>query len=167
MTDANWSPDGKKVLFSQGAIATPKDDLRILDLASGQVTVVSDSSGMFSPRWSPDGRFILALFALSPGRLPVFDFKTQQWSLVPVNGEMEFPSFSRDSRYVYFLRRGRDQGVYRIPAAGGKEERVIHLPQWHITGYLGFSMTLDPADAPLVLRDVGTDDIYALTLEEK
>ena len=167
MTDANWSPDGKKVLFSQGAIATPKDDLRILDLASGQATVVSDSSGMFSPRWSPDGRFILALFALSPGRLPIFDCKTQQWSLAPVNGEVEFPSFSRDSRYVYFLRRGSDQGVYRIPVAGGKEERVIDIPQWHITGYLGFSMTLDPNDAPLVLRDVGTDDIYALTLEEK
>jgi hypothetical protein len=28
-------------------------------------------------------------------------------------------------------------------------------------------MSLDPTDAPLVLRDVGSDDIYALTLEEK
>jgi len=28
-------------------------------------------------------------------------------------------------------------------------------------------MTLDPTDAPLVLRDVGSDDIYALALEEK
>jgi len=27
-------------------------------------------------------------------------------------------------------------------------------------------MTLDPTDAPLVLRDVGGGDLYALTLEQ-
>jgi hypothetical protein len=31
----------------------------------------------------------------------------------------------------------------------------------------GFSMSLDPTDSPLVLRDIGTNDIYALTLEQK
>jgi len=28
-------------------------------------------------------------------------------------------------------------------------------------------MGLDPTDAPLLLRDIGSDDLYALTLEEK
>lgn len=42
--------------------------------------------------------------------LRVFDFKTQQWSTLPVTGDVEFPSFSHDSRYIYFLRSGRDQG---------------------------------------------------------
>jgi hypothetical protein len=28
-------------------------------------------------------------------------------------------------------------------------------------------MDLDPTDAPLLLRDTGTEDIYALTLDEK
>jgi len=28
-------------------------------------------------------------------------------------------------------------------------------------------MGLDPTDAPLLLRDIGSEDIYALTLEEK
>jgi hypothetical protein len=36
----------------------------------------------------------------------------------------------------------------------------------HSTGSFGFSISLDPTDAPLVTRDAGTDDIYALTLEE-
>jgi hypothetical protein len=109
----------------------------------------------------------VAFFADSRPSLPVFDFKTQQWSTVPLNGNVEFLSFSRDSRYIYFLRFGRDQGVIRIPVTGGKEERIIDMPNWHITGSFGFSMTLDPTDAPLVLRDIGSDDIYALTLEEK
>ena len=122
---------------------------------------------MHDANWSPDGRFILALFSDSRHSLPVFDCKTQQWSLLPINGDAQFPSFSRDSRYIYFERLGHDQAVYRVPVKGGEEERVFDMSQWHITGILGFSMTLDPTDAPLVLRDVGTDDIYALTLEEK
>jgi hypothetical protein len=157
------------VLFARGVWATHNEDadLRILDLESGKITAVPGSSGMYSPRWSPDGRFILAVFADSRRTLPVFDFKTQQWSMIPINGDVQFPSFSRDSRYIYFLRSGREQGVYRIPVIGGKEERVIDMSKWHLTGYWGYSMTLDPTDAPLVLRDVGSDDIYALTLEEK
>ncbi len=87
--------------------------------------------------------------------------------MVAVNGDVQFPSFSRDSRYIYFVRPGRDQAVFRVPVIRGKEERVADLAQWHITGILDFSMTLDPTDAPLVLRDVGSDDIYALALEEK
>jgi hypothetical protein len=41
------------------------------------------------------------------------------------------------------------------------------MNDWHLTGMFGFSMSLDPTDAPLVLRDTGSDDIYALTLEVK
>jgi hypothetical protein len=80
---------------------------------------------------------------------------------------VEFPSFSRDGRSIYFLRFGHDQAVIRIAVIGSKEERVIDMAKWHVTGYMNYSMTLDPTDAPLVLRDVGSDDIYALTLEEK
>ncbi len=49
---------------------------------------------------------------------------------------------------------------------GGKEERVVDLTNWHFTGYFGFGMSLDPTDAPLILRDVGSNDIYALSLEQ-
>jgi DNA-binding response OmpR family regulator len=47
------------------------------------------------------------------------------------------------------------------------EERVADLKDWHITGFLTTWMALDPTDNPMLLRDVGTDDIYALTLETK
>jgi hypothetical protein len=46
-------------------------------------------------------------------------------------------------------------------------EQVADLKDWHLTGNFFVSMTLDPTDAPLVLRDAGTNDIYALRLEEK
>jgi hypothetical protein len=70
--------------------------------------------------------------------LPVFDFETQRWFTLPVNGTVDLPAFSRDGRNVYFLRYGPNQGVLRIPVAGGKEERVFDLTNWHITGFSGF-----------------------------
>jgi Tol biopolymer transport system component/DNA-binding winged helix-turn-helix (wHTH) protein len=167
MHDANWSPDGRKILFARGVYITHEKDLRILDLDSGHVNVIPGSFNMWSPRWSPDGRHVLAMFSDARVGLPILDLKTQKWSTLPVTGEIEFPSFSRNSRSIYFLRGGRDQEVIRVPVTGGKEERVADMTQWHITGFLGYSMTLDPTDNPLVLRDVGSDDIYALTLEEK
>jgi eukaryotic-like serine/threonine-protein kinase len=167
--DANWSPDGTKVLFDWGGPSSKpgKRDLRILDVNSRLVQIVPGSAGFWSSRWSPDGRYLAALAYPHMPILRIFDITTEQWTAVPTSGDVEFPCFSHDSRFIYFLRYGRDQGVFRIPVTGGKEEREVDMTNWHLTGYFGYSMTLDPTDAPLVLRDVGSNDIYALTLEEK
>ena len=102
-----------------------------------------------------------------PG-LKILDTATQHWSSLPVNGRMDYPAWSSDSQSIYFLRLiDGDRGVYRVRVTGGKTERVADLKDWHITGYYSFWMALDPTDAPLLLRDIGSDDIYALALEEK
>jgi Tol biopolymer transport system component len=170
MHDPCWSPDGKKVLFAAspgtGSPSPGKRELRVVDLATRQVTVLPGSDGMWSPRWSADGRYVLAKRG-TQGDLRLFDFTTQKWRTLPIAGDSEFPSFSRDGRFVYFLRYARDQGVFRVPVAGGVEQRVANMADWHLTGFIGYSMSLDPTDAPLVLRDASSDDIYALTLEAK
>ncbi|MGB6729457.1 MAG: hypothetical protein WBE74_26415 [Terracidiphilus sp.] len=40
------------------------------------------------------------------------------------------------------------------------------MDNFHFGGTWGW-MGLDPTDAPLLLRDISGDDIYALTLEAK
>jgi hypothetical protein len=47
------------------------------------------------------------------------------------------------------------------------EEKIADLKDFHDAGWFGDYMGLDPTDAPLLLRDIGSNDIYALTLEQK
>ena len=167
-TDPNWSPDGRKIAFSPVGYWGPKsENLRILDLASHQVTTVPGSFDVWSPRWSPNGRYLAAL-SPEPPALRIFDMETRQWSVLPVKGNVDMPCFSRDSQSIYFLRFGVDQGVFRIRLKGGKpEEKIWDLKDLHLAGYWGYSMSLDPTDVPLISRDIGSQDIYALTLEER
>ena len=170
--DPNWSPDGKKILFGYSekgvsGFRSGESDLRIVDLDTRRVKILPGSEGVGSPRCSPDGRYVLGFFNPAKDKLAIriFDFVTQTWRTLPVGAGAGFPSFSRDSRWIYFLRFGRDQGVFRIPMVGGKEERVVNMADVHLTGYWTFWMSLDPTDAPLILRDTGSDDIYALSLD--
>ena len=59
------------------------------------------------------------------------------------------------------------RGVLRISVTGGDAERIADLKGVHYTGYYSVWFGLDPTDAPLLLRDVGTSDVYALALEQK
>jgi dipeptidyl aminopeptidase/acylaminoacyl peptidase len=162
--EPGWSADGRKIVFA-GPGAEGKGELCILDLPTHHVSPIPGSAGLGSPRWSPDGRLITAF---SVDGLKVLDVAKQRWATLPVSGDMEYNAWSSDSKYIYFLRIDNDdRGVYRIRATGGKEERVADLRDWHFTGFFKFWMALDPTDAPLLLRDVGSDEIYALTLEEK
>ena len=160
-----WSPDGHKIVLSPG-VWDPKSPIRIIDLDSRQVTTVPGSAGLFASRWSPDGRHLDAV-SDDAQHLKIFDFKTQQWSELPQKGMVDSPEWSRDSQFIYFLRRRGDVGVFRISIRGGEAEKIADLKDFHIGGWWGTWMGLDPTDAPLLLRDISSSDIYALTLDQK
>lgn len=164
IVDPTWSSDGKSIAFARGAGENPPyADVEILDLASRRVTKVGGSAGMWSPRWSPDGQYIAALDPTKS--LMIFDFKTQKWARLE-KGQCDFPVWSRDSHYLYFVRLSEDGGVFRVPVAGAKPEKLVDLSGFSHTGALNGWFGIDPDGAPLLLRDGGSDEIYSLMLSQ-
>ena len=160
-----WSPDGHRMAGTSMSTGG-KLILRILNLDTRRASTIPGSDGLFAPRWSPDGRYIAAC-SWGGTHLKIFDLKTQQWSELQHDGTVDSPEWSADSHFIYFKRAMNDRGIFRIPIHGGRGEKIADLNDFPDAGWFGDYMGLDPTDAPLLLRDIGSNDIYSLTLEQK
>jgi Tol biopolymer transport system component len=156
-----WSPDGHRMVGN-----STDGKLRILNLDTHGETTIPGSDGLYGPRWSPDGGYVAAV-SPTTGHMKIFDFKAQQWSEFPYNGWVDSPEWSADGQFIYFKRVIENRGIFRIRIHGGTEEKIADLKDFHDAGWFGDYMGLDPTDAPLLLRDIGSNDIYALTLDSK
>jgi eukaryotic-like serine/threonine-protein kinase len=161
--DPNWSPAGDKIVFN-GARADNDSAIRVLDLITHQLSTLPGSRGLYAARWSPDGRYIVAMPS-DQLSLVLFDFQTQKWSQI-AKVRAGFLNWSRDGQYVYFLRWLVNPAVLRIRISDREVEQVADLTNLPTTGNLGPWLGLGPDDSPLVLKDTGTQDIYALDWEE-
>ena len=133
--------------------------IKILDLRTHQVSAVPNSNGLFSPRWSPDRRYLVAM-SFDSTKLVLFDFATQKWEEL-ARISCAFPNWSKNSDYVYFLQQDQPS-VMRVHIADKRIERVADLRNLRLTGYWGIWLGLAPDDSPLLLRDTGSQDVYAL-----
>ena len=133
-----------------------------MDLGTRRVTALPDSKGLYSPRWSPDGRYVAALKA-GPETLWLFDFRAQKWEQL-TEITVGYPSWSRDSKYVYFDSQESEPAFYRVRISDKKLDRIVSLKNLRLAGAMAWTgLALD--DSPLVLRDVGSHEIYALDWE--
>jgi hypothetical protein len=97
--------------------------------------------------------------------LRLFDFKTQQWVEL-ANMTAAYTNWSRDGSYVYFHSFGSDPALYRVRITDHKLERIVGLKGVRLTiGFAGTWCGLAPDDSSLLLRDVGSQEIYALDLQ--
>ena len=91
----------------------------------------------------------------------LFDFAAQRWDEI-AKISMGFPNWSKTGDYVYFLDELGEPSVMRVRIRDRMLERVVDLKNFRQAGYYGYWLGLAPDDSPLLLRDTGTQEIYAL-----
>jgi Tol biopolymer transport system component len=163
VTDVGWSADGNSLVFGGVDPEGAAKGIREFDLGTHQISKVPDSEGKFSPRWSPDGRYIVAMPLDNPNALWLFDRTTGKWEEL-CRQFIGYPSWSRDSKYVYFDSAQGEPGYYRVRISDHRVEKIASLKNLRLTGTFAWT-GLGPDDSPLVLRGVGTQEIYALDVE--
>jgi eukaryotic-like serine/threonine-protein kinase len=163
--DVSWSPDGKKLLLGSGPgnepSSSPNAVIRLLTLETGQMTIVPGSQGFFSPRWSPDSRYLAAL-SFDSQRMVLFQFATGTWTdlVSSRTASVGWESWSADSRFVSY-EEGAE--IRRVRIADRQTETIASTKNLdRVYGFLGSWIGFTPDGSPMILLDVGTHDIYAL-----
>ena len=167
--DPDWAADGQTLVFGRPPdrmdMGQPKA-IHLLNLQTHQVTEVPGSAGLFSPRFSPDGRYIAAI-RLDQKALMLFDRTTERWTTLAVHGVGD-PTWSHDSRFVYFqdfLEQGKP--IYRVAIPAGPVEQVATIRSLQPIAATDYRLIgLAPGDLPMVSARTSSVNLYRVDLDE-
>jgi hypothetical protein len=110
----------------------------------------------------------LAALSRDSQKVLFYDFKQQKWSEpITENGNINFPTWSRGSKYLYFDEQGAEPTFRRVMVGALHSELLFSLkgvPPYLNTMVGGWS-GLTPDGYPLFARDISTHEIYALELK--
>lgn len=160
----SWSPDGNSLIFAEFG-GTDQSSVHSLDLKTLAITDLPSPQSLLRPLLSPDGRFIAAT-NVDGTELLLFDFSSRQWTPLTKTSVGYF-EWSPDSKFVYFDNGfSADQAIFRVRLADHKIEKVVDLKDFRrvvLPWFTWFGLT--PDGAPILMRDTGTQEVYALDLD--
>jgi Tol biopolymer transport system component len=164
-----WSPDGRFLVY--GNVVCQEEHtcaIHKINLATGAIETLSDSQGLGTARWSPDGRHI---GALDPERreLYVFDLDRRKWRKLAANTNGNDLSWSADSQYLYTDRTLRNRTeILRVPVGRGSIQTVLNLDLFsESVGHLDSWVGVTPDNGIILNRWLNTSEIYALNYHER
>ena len=153
-----WTVDPLRAASTVHVRSSSQRDLYLYDFRTGRTSKVAYCSGLFSPRWSPDGRYIAAM-TINHQFLTVIDLKTGGQRKLE-HTAIRHPFWSVDSEWVYF-NSGEPMSLWRYRAHDGHLEQVpMHVDPLHCSPWMANGMRLD--GAVLVSCYHTNRDIYAL-----
>ena len=155
---ATWSAEGRYMVFGelQSRRGRSAMEIHLLELAHGAVTTLSGSAGKWSPRWSPDGRQILATSS-DMESLWLFDWARKQWRMLAEVHNIDSAEWSPDSKFVQFSASpGGNFGIYRAWIESGDVRRIADLPL--DDAYVSASVA--PDGSAITNHQVRSDEIY-------
>jgi Tol biopolymer transport system component/DNA-binding winged helix-turn-helix (wHTH) protein len=167
--DASWSPEGKTIVFGPTRQESGKQipSIEFLDVATRKLTTLPGSDGICCPRYSPDGRYLIATHSTYDD-IQLYDFATAKWTtLVKDFGPVGYMNWTRDGKYVLFDTFDVESPkFYRVRMADLAIEPVANIGE--IPRYYGAfgpwsGIWLD--GSPLLVKDSSNEEIYSLELQ--
>jgi Tol biopolymer transport system component len=164
VTSVSWAPDGGSITFND--INNPGySTIRSLDLKTMQTTDVPDSGKLIAPLRSPDGQYMVAT-TVDGDKLLLFSFANQKWTEL-TRTAIGFFDWSADSKFVFFDNGfTTDEAIFRVRLSDHKLEQVASLKDFRrvVTPWnTWFGLT--PQGDPLLMHDIGSQEVYALDFE--
>lgn len=163
-----WSPDGKRLAFGDllenSRRPVGQSVIHIVDATTRQATTLPGSRGLWTARWSPDGRHIAALTEDSRS-LMVFDFATGKWVQLASASSISDLNWSRKGEAIYFEDPIAPGGpaIFRVRLHDREVEQVASLasPGRFVSPWMGVAAD----DSILIYSQTGISEIYALDLQ--
>jgi serine/threonine protein kinase/Tol biopolymer transport system component len=161
-----WWPDGKLIAFNDFPQPGLLPGIKVLDLATRNISIMPGSEGFFVPSWSPDGNYMVAI-AENPSRMVLYSTASKTWKDLRIfKAPWSYWVWANDGKSVYFAVReaGLDgePGIYQLTIATGEWDLVAKLNgvTANLDGWEGFpSVTADGQIA--MMSDTSVVQIYS------
>ncbi|MFB3812659.1 MAG: prolyl oligopeptidase family serine peptidase [Terriglobales bacterium] len=186
IVDFSWAPDGQSIIYSGskefGFNAQYRSAIYLLPLSGGEPRLILDRPGMDRlPRYSPDGKLIAFISSggydgmISAKDLYVMAASGKPDTIRRLSEEawmMEYV-WAPDSRSIFFLTGEQTHGtgaqmfeqpVMRVPATGGRPERITDGP------VVAYSVSVSRDGTQLAYRQVESrtaGDVYTISLPQR
>jgi eukaryotic-like serine/threonine-protein kinase len=137
-----WSADGKSIAFNDYPVPGHLPGIKILELATRKVSIMTGSEGYYVPSWSPDGKYMVAI-AQNPSRMVLYSAQSGDWKdLRKFEAPWGYWVWSNDSKSIYIAMAdpepGFEPGFYRLSVPDGT---------WSpIATFNGFNISHDPLE---------------------
>jgi eukaryotic-like serine/threonine-protein kinase len=166
----DWSPDGTQILF---VTSRPEafEDFNLLDPTTGKRTFLTTKKYLWGIRWIGEDKLVAALVSRSGFKL--FDRKSQTWSdwaIEPKPNAISKWGVSPDRQFLYYATSGTDPELMRVRIGQIQAEPVVNLKDFHFAMFIQFNgadewISFAPDGSPVLTRDTGSQEIYALTVK--
>jgi serine/threonine protein kinase len=126
-----WWPDGKLIAFNDYPQPGQLPGIKVLDLATRNISIMPGSEGFYVPSWSPDGKYMVAI-AENPSRMVLYSTASKTWKTLRIfKAPWSYWVWANDGKSVYFAMKeaGLDgePGIYQLTIGTGEWNQVAKL----------------------------------------